>query len=52
MNVEEGNQVIMKIENELLNAIFSSNPYKLIYDRGKYCEIVILNEKKQKFHRS
>jgi hypothetical protein len=25
-------------------------PYKFIYDRGNYCEIVIFNEKKQKFH--
>lgn len=25
-------------------------PYKFIYDRGHYCEIVILNKKKQKFH--
>lgn len=25
-------------------------PYKLVYDRGDYCEIVIFNEKKQKFH--
>ncbi len=25
-------------------------PYKFIYDRGDYCEIVIFNEKKQKFH--
>jgi len=27
-------------------------PYKFIYDRGNYCEIVIFNEKKQKFHTS
>ncbi|MCJ7618191.1 MAG: hypothetical protein MUO43_16810, partial [Desulfobacterales bacterium] len=25
-------------------------PYKFVYDRGDYCEIVIFNEKKQKFH--
>jgi len=25
-------------------------PYKFIYDRDNYCEIVIFNEKKQKFH--
>ncbi|RLC24867.1 MAG: hypothetical protein DRH21_04810 [Deltaproteobacteria bacterium] len=25
-------------------------PYKFIYDRGNYCEIVIFNEKKRKFH--
>ena len=25
-------------------------PYKFIYDRKNYCEIVIFNEKKQKFH--
>lgn len=25
-------------------------PYKYIYDKGDYCEIVIFNEKKQKFH--
>ena len=25
-------------------------PFKFIYDRGDYCEIVILNEKKQKFY--
>ena len=25
-------------------------PYKYIFDRGDYCEIVIFNEKKQKFH--
>ncbi len=25
-------------------------PYKFVYDRGDYCEIVIFNEKKQKFY--
>ncbi len=25
-------------------------PYKFIYDRGNYCEIVIFNKKKRKFH--
>ncbi|MBW1745129.1 MAG: hypothetical protein JRJ25_01910 [Deltaproteobacteria bacterium] len=40
--------------DEVYRATFLSEkqdyPYKFIYDRGNYCEIVIFNKKKQKFY--